>query len=289
MHQTLGVNLHQKYVTELNLFSDIELCSNLSQVMYVRSTDISRTIQSAQSNMYTFKQACPSELSDLWIAIGLDEFLTSSLTDVCPAITKYDFFSSVEAKLVYSQYSELVTQAQQIFQNPSIGPLDLLSIHDPLIVRFCHNDTIPFPANIPFTFMYQLDAFFNSLISISYTWNSSLIASPFMNTMLDGWVKYMLDPSTNPLGPKYSLFSAHDSTVGAALGLFGLLPDGDPGYASHMEFELWKQGNSYFILIALNGQYLELPHCSNIMCEFSQWYKALPLLTNEQWQKVCNT
>jgi acid phosphatase len=289
MHQTLGTNLYTKYVSLLRFLTDDEICTYPAEVMYVRSTNIPRTIQSAQSNMYTFKQNCSSELVDIWIPYGIDEFQISSLPFICPAIYKNDFFSSSEAQIVYAQFSQLVTQAQEIFQNPSLSALDLITLYDPLAVRYCHIDTYPFPSNVPIPFMVQLYGFFNEIIPMSYNWIPNLVASPFMNTLLDDWVNYILNPNTNPLGPKYSLYSAHDTTIGYALGLMGLMPSlPDPPYASHMEFELWQQGDRYFIMITLNGYYLKLPTCSgDVICDFTQFYHSIPLLTNQQWQTLC--
>jgi len=191
--------------------------------------------------------------------------------------------------MVYTQYTQLLTQAQHIFQSPSLDPVQLITVYDPLIVRYCHNDTYPFPPNVPLDFMLQLDTFFNYIVSLSYRWNSSLVASPFMNIILNDWANYIIDPNTNPLGPKYSLLSAHDSDVGYALALMNLPSIGDPPYASHLEFELWKQDNSYLIMIAVNGKYLELPSCGGVICEFNQWYNSLPLLTPQKWQTMCNS
>jgi len=291
MHQTLGMNLHTKYVTLFNLFTDPEMCANPAEYLYVRSTNIQRTIQSAESNMFTFKRNCTiNSLVDLWIPQAVDEFQPTSLEFICPAIKKYDFFSSPEAQMIYTQYSQLVTQAEQIFQITNLSPVDLLVLYDPLIVRYCHNITHPLPPNIPNSFMIELDTFFNRIVELSYTWNSSLVASPMMNIMLNDWMNYIANPSVNPLGPKYSLFSAHDSTVGYALAFLGVLTTlnlGDPPYASHIEFELWQQGSNYWILISLNGEYLSLPNCGGILCDFNKWYKSLPLYTPQQWQVEC--
>jgi len=292
MHQTLGTNLYNKYVTMLKLLTDDEICSNAPDSIFIRSTYVSRTIQSAQTNMYNFKMKCPGELLDISISYAVDEFLTPTLNFVCPAISEYNFFDSYEAQLSYKQFSSLVTQAQEIFQNPSISAEDLITLHDPLIVRYCHIDTYPFPSNIPESFMIELNQFFNAIITLSYNWNSSLVASPMMNTILGDWMNYVMNPDINPLGPKYSLLLAHDSTIGYALGLMmGILTyHEDPPYASHMEFELWEQDNSTLIMISLNGEYIPLPTCgNNVACDFTQFYQSLPLLTNEQWQILCHT
>jgi len=87
-------------------------------------------------------------------------------------------------------------------------------------------------------------------------------------------------------------FSAHDSTLGYALAVMGYYPGlgiGDPAYASHIEFELWQEGESYKILVAFNGQYLPLPACGDIVCDFMTWYNSIPLYTPKQWQTICNS
>jgi len=189
---------------------------------------------------------------------------------------------------VYMPYADLLTQAQQIFQNPSLTFEDLVNLGDPLSCRLCHNDTLPLPA--PLDFLISVNEFFNVVLEASFGFNSSLVATPFMNDILNDWVAYVKAPNTTQLGSKYSVFSAHDSTLGFALGLLGYFPGlgtGDPAYASHMEFELWQLGDSFKISLAFNGQYLPLPACNDIVCDFMTWYNSLPLLSPEQWETEC--
>jgi len=92
MHRTMGKNLREKY-GPLLMLTENELCSNPAEVIYVRSTNIPRTIQSAQSNVNAFLQNCTtSELVDIWLSTSIDEFLTPTLSFVCPAINKNNFF-----------------------------------------------------------------------------------------------------------------------------------------------------------------------------------------------------
>jgi len=204
-HQTLGKNLRAKYVEELNLISANDLCVNdPNNYVYVRSTDIPRTIQSVQSNMLTFQGCAINKIVNIAISQGIDTLLTSTLPYICPYLTSHNFFTSGNAQEIFTQYSGLLTQAQVIFQNPDLDFLDLVELGDPLNCRLCHNDTYPLPA--PLDFMLNVNTFFSQVLESAYAFNSSMFASPFMWDILDDWVAYVQAPSSNPLGAKYSVF-----------------------------------------------------------------------------------
>ena len=70
--------------------------------------------------------------------------------------------------------------------------------------------------------------------------------------------------------PAFMLFSGHDTTVAPILSAFGVYSGEWPPYASHMEFELFKDktNSSYFVRMLYNGNAQIIPGCNDEFCPF---------------------
>ncbi len=58
-------------------------------------------------------------------------------------------------------------------------------------------------------------------------------------------------------------YSGHDLTLLGIMGSLGVPLDKAPGYASHIEFELYKDGKNYTVKIRYDDKYVKLPIMKN--------------------------
>lgn len=285
-HIILGESLAVKYRQDIPFMRSPQPGDIL-----IRSTNIDRTIQSAQNNIAGFFNDTKifGDLYDLWISPAGDPLLPSSLSAICPAILKLNTWGNPEIPKIMAKYADLLTESQKLF---GISP-DLFSViflHDGVICRYCHNSTYPLPNSVTTVYIQTLDNFFSEIISSTYQVGTHLIADPLIYELFGtSWMTAATNQA-NLIGPKYGLWSGHDVTLGfllVGLNLTNYIPE--PPFVSHAEFELWKSNtnSTYFIKAAYNGEYLNIPYCNSETCDFVGWYNSLNILTPDEWDQKC--
>ncbi len=85
----------------------------------------------------------------------------------------------------------------------------------------------------------------------------------FTRFMAHGFVKKLcsdiLAATNGTQKYKYMLYSGHDISIVSIMYALGATPKFNPPYASHLDFELYKQENNYYIKVFLNGDTVKFP------------------------------
>jgi len=291
-HYTLGQNLARKYRRDIPF-----LISPVRGDILIRSTNVDRTIQSAQMNLAGFFNGTEigNDLYDLWIWPGAgDALLPPTIQAVCPAVQKLNTWGNPNIPSILQKYSALISEAHLIFNiTPELFPM--IALNDGTICRFCHNSTYPLPGTVSKEFVLNLYNFFSEILSTTYQVGTDLLSAPLIYELLGTqWLSAVKNQRKSLDGPKYCLWSAHDATLGFLLaGLNLTYFDGnflmEPPFAAHLELELWQSStdNSYVIGLSYNGQYLKIPSCNDYFCDYLEWYNSLNVLTPDQWTQKC--
>eukprot|EP01126_Amoeba_proteus_P052741 TRINITY_DN6399_c0_g1_i3.p1 TRINITY_DN6399_c0_g1~~TRINITY_DN6399_c0_g1_i3.p1 ORF type:complete len:407 (-),score=42.35 TRINITY_DN6399_c0_g1_i3:229-1449(-) len=280
-HNTLGWNLGKKYRPLLSLTDP--------KHVYIRATNSERVIQSAEANIDGFWNFTQKGPYDIWILAGPDPLLPPTLPLICPTVSSIPVWTSPEVLNLIKIYSPVIHEGSKLFSvPPELFPI--LGLHDGVICQYCHNSSYPLPPSITMNFLSQLDQFFNAVVNVTYHIGTDFMADPLIFEMLNNWVN--LAKNSTRLDHTYSLWSAHDATLGfllAGLELSNDIPD--PPFASHLELELWEnvKDGEFYIGAAYNGKYLVIPSCGKDFCPFLNWYEGLHVLTPAEWATKCNT
>jgi len=239
----------------------------MSQIR-VRSTDVYRTLQSAQASI----NGMFSSSNYHGIAV---ETLTLETTDntmddmtpnglICPPLIP------AQAKVIASQkwidqtekVRPLADHIKKVFNVDTLPPWD--GLYDIYQLRRCRGEDLP--ADI------TEDVFRQIRLAAEWEWNTTYTdpdvarygMGTFLRLLRDNVVDYI---SHNKTDIKYRLYSGHDSTIAPLLGLLELYDSQWPPFASYINLELFSKGGEYFIQIKYNGKEMKLPVCDQSMCE----------------------
>jgi len=272
---TLGQQLKSLYVDQYN-FLPTEYDND---VFYIRSTDVPRTVQSAQGQ---FLGMYPPTASDESIEIIPINTMDENVDDMTPNYVTCPNLETVWDELTNSsqwaqheaEYQPLQQKLQTIFETTET--LGYQELFDALMARKCHN--LPFPNGITVEILDQILNASNWEQSFLY---NDPIAGPlgagqFLQELVDAIDAFILGQSI----PIYILYSGHDSTLAPLLGNLGVYDDNWPPYVSNMQIELWLDDDAtppygaedYYVEMKYNSEYIQLPSCSNVMCNYgSEW------------------
>jgi len=279
-HLQLGQAFQSLYIEKYGLLS-----STLNpNEMYFRSTDVPRTLQSAQAQITALY---PSASNPGIINLNtMDSYFEdmSPNTKLCPELGIL-----LQNTTTTPEYVQWVNQNAQ-FKQQLMSILGVSSfpgwsgLMDLFFATQCHD--LPLPQGITQT---MVDAVYQNAIwqwtyQLSFPMVARLGSSPLLNEFINN-IRSFINGETNV---KYFLFSGHDDSVGPFVNLFGLLNQWPP-YASHVELELWSDSsNAKYIQFKYNGESYVLDGCNDVMCPITDFFEISYSLLVPDYADACS-
>ncbi|KAK9767186.1 hypothetical protein K7432_003185 [Basidiobolus ranarum] len=284
-HMELGNTLRQIYVEKMKYLPKKLKDPNM---IYVRSSDVGRTRQSAQSvvtGLYPVKDRHihgsgipiyfePNEIE----TIKFNKGICPRFVQIAEAMIKTPYYQNY-----YKSAQPLKKQLDEILAPESLHWPDntMVAYMDSMRTRLCHNKPLPCKNGKCVTkkMTDQLFRFIDQ--EYTYTHRDAKLADQG-NAVILGWFfrdiqERMVKASKNRhSSPPLEIFSGHDDTV---QGLLGLMRSKDmrwPPLASNILFELWeKKDRSYHVRVLFNGKVLKVQNewCNMNSCPLNRFIK----------------
>ena len=261
----VGKLLRKRYIEEMKLLEP----NYINDSIYTVSSDTNRTIQSAESlltGLYPpgtgpkLENGKPA-LPDLIQTIPIRTVPASSSLIMMP----YPRYIKILSKYIYpskvwqdkqKEYESKFKEWTKILGNKITNLADVLSIGDVLIVARHHDLKLP-------KGLSEADA--EDIIKLT-SWGLStqfksekvsyLCNGPLVNLM----IKNLKDAANKKAPYKMVYYSGHDITILPVMCLLGAPLDKSPGYASHMQLELYQKDETTFIIkLRYNDKQVKLP------------------------------
>lgn len=296
-HYAFGKWLRQRYSNLLSRdFDPTEI--------YVRSTDVDRTLMSAQANLAglypPYGQAVwNSEL--MWQPIPVhtipeDEDDLLAMGKPCPAYDKEleRFKNSKSYKERLHKYQSLMDYLTKYTGMRIKSYYDILNIYSTLYIETLYNYTLP-----SWTKSVYPDKMRDpGCYSFTTETGTPLLARLKVGPLLKHINKHMLNAISNVDGKhrKVQLYSAHDLNIGNTLNGLGIFDGKCPCYTSAIFFELIidnSTANHYVRILYRNTTtieepvLLEIPNCG-VKCPVEKFTKLYQNLLNVNWEYECN-
>jgi len=284
----LGCTLKDEYITKTHLLPE----TYRADEMYVRSTDIDRTLMSAQcvlQGLYAGKG--PSSMGRPVLPFGYqpipvhtkpfneDLMLVVDFNPKLPAALKTVYSSPAwkeEEALVrphFAHWSDLT-------QMPIMDLMHVSELADIIRIRELHK--VPLPKG-----MTEADA--KEIIdagewAFTQSYKSPEVGRAGSTQILDAIADYFEQVRKERTHLKFVLFSSHDTTIASIMGALGVPLDRRPPYASDLNFSLYKQDKSFTVRIKFNGKSISLPGTTggtasgaiNGGCSLEQFLQIIP-------------
>ena len=291
----LGEFIKETYVTSGYLPSPYNRTN-----VYIRSSDVDRTIMSAQAQLSAI---FPPEGAQVWnssilwqpipvhtVSADNDDIL-QSYDKKCPAYTDVNtqFISSQEYIDMSNKYQDLFkTISQATGDTVNLG--NIWQFADTIFCDRQHNIRLPKWANKN---LLTLKALNDWDLKIRFGRKE---VQKFVAGRLLWYFWQLIDARmNNSVGIKAYFLSGHDVTIIALLSAFNIWNELQPPYASLVMAELFKDDNNLWSVQfsfknSTNGAFvLPVAACNNTMCSVSQLKEFTKdvTLTEEDWRIAC--
>lgn len=294
-----GVEFRRRYITELNL-----LPSTFSQFdIHVRSTNVNRTIMSAESQLMGFYPVGPSLSSPAMQAKAVPPFNISNLNNLIndlgmqalpnyfqpiPVYTvsaAYDnmlvgytstscpYINVITSMVQQSAYYQFLVSNYTNYLQKEIYKVfgELVNFEDAgwfgdvLICERFHGYDMP--EGVTEEMYEQMIGIMNYSNSYFFQYNGAyLAASEFYSEILN-----IFEGNINGTSQlKWSFFSAHDTTLIGFLVAIDQWNGLNPPFASTIVYELHEENSNYFVQVIYNDQPLLINGCAQ-MCPYQEF------------------
>lgn len=277
----LGANQRKMYIDTYHL-----LPPNYSAgTLYVRATDLDRTLMSAQSfllGLYPLgtgpmlpdskQPALPSAFQPIpihTIAQDRDNLLVVPINSPkFQKCLKQYIYSTPEWKHKIVELKPKFAAWSKATGISITDPFQLISIGDTLNVDQLYH--VPLPAGLTSEDAKQIiDTRHWGFVTI---FKSREIGRKVGNNLLKVIANYFQQASQGKTQLKYVLFSGHDLTQLALLSAMSVPLNEAPPYASDLNFSLFDEGNQqYYVKIRYNGKPIVIPSCGGDTCSLAQF------------------
>ncbi|KAK7794415.1 hypothetical protein R5R35_010392 [Gryllus longicercus] len=269
--------------------------------IYIRSTDVDRTLMSAESNLAglyppTGSQRWNPTLSWQPIPIHttpeIDDMILAG-KKLCPRYNK-----ALEAVMNSVEMKELNRKNKQLYEylskHSGAEIHDLVSLeylYDTLHVEDLYNLTLPewtqsvFPEKMAglaaYSFTFQA---FTPLLQ-------RLKSGPLLKELISNMEKAIYEGSG--IGKKMYMYSAHDSTVANLLMTLGVFDAHSPPYTAMILMELWKNADEeYNVVISYRNSsadpsVLTLTGCRKV-CPYEKFIALTKTRVPGNWEEECS-
>ncbi|XP_018565963.1 testicular acid phosphatase homolog isoform X1 [Anoplophora glabripennis] len=268
--------------------------------IYVRSTDVDRTLMSAEANLAGLYPPVSKQIWDKeikWQPIPIHtvpetEDAILSAKKPCP---KYNL---LQQQLFKSDYFRNITHRNHDlyayltrYSGTTISTLETLEfLYNTFLIETLYNYTLPdwvlkvYPNKLePWAFL--------SFATQTYTTElARLKTGPFFSEI----ITYFKDVGSKKADvPKFRVYSAHDTTIANVLNAMGVFEYHSPPYASTILFELRKRSNgrnyvNIFYKNTTEARQLNLKPC-DVNCDLADFIAVLKPITVSlsEWEEEC--
>jgi len=283
-HVALGESLRSLYVDTYNF-----LPANINaSIMAIRSTDVPRTLASAQGNSLGLYPAQTTTANSVPV---LDVFTMDSTYEnmvpnsvLCPRMGQ--LLNEISQEPAYIAWAKsqvpLLEKIAKIVGVPVSALPDWAGLFDAFEVMTCYDETYP---------GMDQDTIDQIFEAANWQWNYQLNHTELATLQLGSFVAELVANIQDWINgedmPHYMVFSGHDTTVGPMLACLQSYDGQWPPYASHVEFELWSNNDQYYVQVKYQGEPLQLPQCSDAMCPISEFMQQVNPLITINYSQAC--
>lgn len=276
----LGIQMHKRYIEQNHLLPE----HYLADAMYVRSSDLNRTLMSAESlllGLYPLgsgpnlpaseKSALPANYQPIAINTVPKEEETLLLPDANKKEFRYTLKKYVFSQKEWLQKSAALKNKLATWEKITgyhISNLDaLIPLADNLHIRKIHH--IPLPKGITDNIADEIIATGNwALVAKFKPHEVGEEASQKLLTIISN---DLTDASLQKSDLKYALFSGHDITILSVMSALDNPLTEPPYYASDLNFSLFQNANkNYYVIVSYNGKPVRIPGC-DLNCPLPQF------------------
>lgn len=288
--------------------------------IYIQSTDVDRTLMSAQSNiagMFPAQNSTDTGISPI-ISPGLFQSYqplpvhsNPVSTDIllrfpirgnqCPEYDRisYKIGNMTSYKEINAKFSEFLSKIQTWsgFTKETLDIRSSWEFSDALLCSYLHNATMPewfYPGlldelNVMGAYgVFSLFSDFEKSLHTKVTrLNSGNLIEEFQNNIRSMFGSSVL--KEDPNAPyKLRIYSAHDTTIEGLLVGLDLYNFKRAPYASSVFFEIYEDRSiKGFYRNDTKLEPYELQLCKQLPCTFDQWEKETAHLISDNWEKEC--
>nr|XP_034839570.1 prostatic acid phosphatase-like [Maniola hyperantus] len=271
--------------------------------VYVRSTDVDRTLMSAQANlagMYPPSGNAIWDLNLLWQPIPVhtrperdDEVLAMIRKCVPYDKEKAKYMRSVAYKKRLSKYQGLMDYLTAYTGMKVKDYLDINDIYNVLYIENLYNFTLPKWTQSVYPDKMKEPSCYSFVTATATPLMARLLAGPLLKEIVGKMNTIITKKKPNPL--KLSIYSGHDFTIANVLCSIGVYDGNCPVYTSTIIFELLQDNNTtgYFIRMLYRNSteivephILDIPHCGQL-CPIEKFMKLYDNLITVDWHYEC--
>ncbi|XP_024143010.1 lysophosphatidic acid phosphatase type 6 [Oryzias melastigma] len=283
----LGTRLRRTYVEERSFLSSTFTPAEV----YVRSTNIVRTVESARCLIAGLFQQKQKEIVPILTTQAESEILYPNYHG-CKLLKARCSHRWAES----STLSDIAADLQSIHSALGIGAhhrVDFILIRDDMVARETHGLPSP-PALEPWKDTVErraVDMMFH-VFQPSNRENLQLSVGPLLHTLLGNMDEKLQGTSSEP-NRKLFLYSAHDTTLIPCLMALGIFDMKWPPYGADITVELHQnqQTNEPFVKVSYIGEDQLIPGCSGVYCPLREFKQAVAAcsLSVERYHSLCDS
>lgn len=271
----LGKRLRKRYVQEVSFLAPT---FNPAEV-YIRSTNILRTIESAKCLVAGLFQQKQSESVSILTAEAEHEILYPNYHG-CRLLKQLSGHRWAESATLPDIADDL-RNVQNALGIPSHQRVDFILIRDDMVAREAHGLACPSELENWKEVVEQraVDMIYH-VYEPSKKENLQLCVGPLLHTVVANMEEKM--EGTGPEAKrKLFLYSVHDTTLMPCLMALGIFDMKWPPYAADITIELLEHRTTKepFVKVSYLGQAQKIPGCSGIQCPLGEFRQALAAYT----------
>ncbi len=283
MHQEfeLGTKLREQYVDRHGLLPD----HYSPETMYVRSSDIDRTLMSAECVLLGLyppgtgpsleaKAALPAAYQPIpihTIPRNEDNLLVIDFNPkLAPTVNEFVHDTPSWKEKTTNLQPQLKRWHELTGINLS-GLRDVGGLGDTLFIYQQHH--VPLPKGLSNADATEIMK--EGEWAFAESFKPHQVGDVTSHELLKAIVDYFEEASQEKSKLKFVLFSGHDTTIAGLLSALRAPGTGRPPYSSDLNFALFKEGSEYKVKINLNGKPITLPGTTSGECTLKEFNALL--------------